>query len=129
MDYKKAGVDIEAGYKVSWTYERTCCKELWDHEVLTRSWWICRCIFIWIHIKKHGRACFVIRNWWMLVQKYKLAYIMDKHDTIGIDCVAMCVNDIACAGGEPLILPWLYRMWKERSWEDCYNRKWCCRGM
>jgi phosphoribosylformylglycinamidine cyclo-ligase len=34
--------------------------------------------------------------------KVQLAYIMDKHDTIGIDCVAMCVNDIACSGGEPL---------------------------
>ena len=34
--------------------------------------------------------------------KLKLAFILDKHDTIGIDCVAMCVNDIACAGGEPL---------------------------
>ena len=34
--------------------------------------------------------------------KVKLAIIMDKHDTIGIDAVAMCVNDIACAGGEPL---------------------------
>lgn len=34
--------------------------------------------------------------------KLKLAFLMDKHDTIGIDCVAMCVNDIACAGGEPL---------------------------
>ena len=34
--------------------------------------------------------------------KVKLAFVMDKHDTIGIDCVAMCVNDIACAGGEPL---------------------------
>jgi phosphoribosylformylglycinamidine cyclo-ligase len=34
--------------------------------------------------------------------KIKLAFIMDKHDTIGIDCVAMCVNDVACAGGEPL---------------------------
>ena len=34
--------------------------------------------------------------------KVKLAMIMDKHDTIGIDAVAMCVNDIACAGGEPL---------------------------
>jgi phosphoribosylformylglycinamidine cyclo-ligase len=34
--------------------------------------------------------------------KLKLAYVLDKHDTIGIDCVAMCVNDIACAGGEPL---------------------------
>ena len=34
--------------------------------------------------------------------KLKLAFIMDRHNTVGIDCVAMCVNDIACAGGEPL---------------------------
>ena len=34
--------------------------------------------------------------------KIKLAFLMDRHDTVGIDCVAMCVNDIACAGGEPL---------------------------
>ena len=34
--------------------------------------------------------------------KIKLAFLLDKHDTIGIDCVAMCVNDVACAGGEPL---------------------------
>lgn len=34
--------------------------------------------------------------------KLKIAFLLDKHDTIGIDCVAMCVNDVACAGGEPL---------------------------
>ena len=34
--------------------------------------------------------------------KLKLAFLLDKHDTVGIDCVAMCVNDFACAGGEPL---------------------------
>lgn len=34
--------------------------------------------------------------------KLKLAFVLDKHDTIGIDAVAMCVNDVACAGGEPL---------------------------
>lgn len=34
--------------------------------------------------------------------KLKLAFLMNRHNTVGIDCVAMCVNDIACAGGEPL---------------------------
>ena len=62
MDYKNAGVDIEAGYK--------------SVELMKE------------HVKKTMRE--------------ELAFIMDKHDTIGIDAVAMCVNDIACAGGEPL---------------------------
>ena len=38
-------------------------------------------------------------------QRLRLAFIMDKHDTIGIDAVAMCVNDVVCAGGEPSFLP------------------------
>ena len=35
--------------------------------------------------------------------KIKLAFLMDKHDTVGIDCVAMCVNDVACSGAKPLL--------------------------
>ena len=34
--------------------------------------------------------------------KLKIAFLMDKHDTVGIDCVAMCVNDVACSGAKPL---------------------------
>lgn len=99
MDYKKAGVDIEAGYK--------------SVELMKE------------HVKKTMRPEFLgglggfagafdlsgIKNMEEPVllsgtdgcgTKVKLAFVMDKHDTIGIDAVAMCVNDIACSGGEPL---------------------------
>ena len=99
MDYKKAGVDIEAGYKAV--------------ELMKK------------HIQGTMRSevlggiggfsgAFSLKNFMGMEEptlvsgtdgvgtKLKLAFLMDKHDTIGIDCVAMCVNDIACAGGEPL---------------------------
>ena len=99
MDYKKAGVDIEAGYKsvelmkkyvqgtmrpevmgglggFSGAFSAAAFKDMEDPVLLSGT-----------------DGCGT---------KVKLAIIMDKHDTIGIDAVAMCVNDIACAGGEPL---------------------------
>ena len=42
--------------------------------------------------------------------KLKLAFLMDKHDTVGIDCVAMCVNDIICCGRQAAVFPGLYRL-------------------
>ena len=47
--------------------------------------------------------------------KLKIAFLMDKHDTVGIDCVAMCANDVACAGAKPLFFFGLYRGGEERS--------------
>ena len=99
MDYKNAGVDIEAGYKsvelmkkyvqgtmrpevmgglggFSGAFSAAAFKDMEDPVLLSGT-----------------DGCGT---------KVKLAIIMDKHDTIGIDAVAMCVNDIACAGGEPL---------------------------
>ena len=99
MDYKKAGVDIEAGYKsvelmkkfvqatnrpevlggiggFSGAFSARAFKDMEDPVLLSGT---------------DGGGT-----------KLKLAMIMDRHDTIGIDCVAMCVNDVACAGGEPL---------------------------
>ena len=99
MDYKNAGVDIEAGYKsvelmkkyvqgtkrpevmgglggFSGAFSAAAFKDMEDPVLLSGT-----------------DGCGT---------KVKLVIIMDKHDTIGIDAVAMCVNDIACAGGEPL---------------------------
>jgi phosphoribosylformylglycinamidine cyclo-ligase len=99
LDYKSSGVDIEAGYKAvelmkkhvastarpeliggiggfSGAFDMTAFKKL-DEPVLLSG--------------TDGVGT-----------KLKLAFLLDKHDTIGIDCVAMCVNDVACAGGEPL---------------------------
>ena len=99
MDYKSAGVDVEAGYKAVELMKKHV-KETMRPEVLGGL---------------GGFAgAFSLKNFMTMKNptlvsgtdgvgtKLKLAFVMDKHDTVGIDCVAMCVNDIACAGGEPL---------------------------
>lgn len=50
--------------------------------------------------------------------KLKIAFLMDKHDTVGIDCVAMCVNDIICCGSKASVLPRLHSLWQELSRKD-----------
>ena len=99
MDYKKAGVDIEAGYK-SVELMKEHVKKTMRAEVLGGLGGFSRA-FSLAKIKEMEEPV-LLSGTDGCGTKVKLAIIMDKHDTIGIDAVAMCVNDIACAGGEPL---------------------------
>lgn len=99
MDYKHAGVDIEAGYR-SVELMKTFVKKSFRPEVLGGIGGF--------------SGAFSMKKWKEMEEpvllsgtdgvgtKLKLSFLMDRHDTVGIDCVAMCVNDVACAGGEPL---------------------------
>ena len=99
MDYKKAGVDIEAGYKSVELMKEHVKKTMRD-EVLTNIGGFSGGFSL--EKFKNMEKPTLVSGTDGVGTKLKLAFIMDKHDTIGIDCVAMCVNDIACAGGEPL---------------------------
>lgn len=99
MDYKSSGVDIEAGYK-SVELMKQYVKGTMRPEVLGGIGGFSGA-FSLEKIKKMEKPT-LVSGTDGVGTKLKLAFIMDKHDTIGIDCVAMCVNDIACAGGEPL---------------------------
>ena len=99
MDYKKAGVDIEAGYK-SVELMKEHVKNTMREEVLGGLGGFSGA-FSRAKIKEMEEPV-LLSGTDGCGTKVKLAMIMDKHDTIGIDAVAMCVNDIACAGGEPL---------------------------
>lgn len=99
MDYKKAGVDIEAGYK-SVELMKKHVQATMRPEVLTNLGGFSGA-FSMKKFKDMENPT-LVSGTDGVGTKLKLAFIMDKHDTIGIDCVAMCVNDIACAGGEPL---------------------------
>lgn len=99
MDYKNAGVDIEAGYK-SVELMKKHVKETMRPEVLGGLGGFSGAFSMagFQHMEKPT----LVSGTDGVGTKLKLAFLMDKHDTVGIDCVAMCVNDIACAGGEPL---------------------------
>ena len=99
MDYKNAGVDIEAGYK-SVELMKESVKRTMREEVLGGLGGFSGA-FSLAKIKNMEEPV-LLSGTDGCGTKVKLAFIMDKHDTIGIDAVAMCVNDIACAGGEPL---------------------------
>ena len=99
MDYKNAGVDIEAGYR-SVELIKEHVKSTMRPEVLGGlggfSGAFSAAAF------KDMEDPVLLSGTDGVGTKLKLAFLLDKHDTVGIDCVAMCVNDVACAGGEPL---------------------------
>ena len=99
MDYKSAGVDIEAGYK-SVELMKEHVKKTMRPEVLTNLGGFSGA-FSMEKFKDMEKPT-LVSGTDGVGTKLKLAFLMDKHNTVGIDCVAMCVNDIACAGGEPL---------------------------
>ena len=99
MDYKKAGVDIEAGYR-SVELIREHVKGTLRPEVLGGLGGFSGA-FSLAQIKKMEHPV-LLSGTDGVGTKLKLAFLLDRHDTVGIDCVAMCVNDVACAGGEPL---------------------------
>ena len=98
MDYKNAGVDIEAGYK-SVELMKQYVKRTMRPEVLGGLGGFSGA-FDLSAIKQMDEPV-LLSGTDGVGTKIKLAFLLDKHDTIGIDCVAMCVNDVACAGGEP----------------------------
>lgn len=99
MDYKNAGVDIEAGYKSVELMKQHVQKTM-RPEVLGGLGGFSGAFSM--SAFKNMEKPTLVSGTDGVGTKLKLAFLLDKHDTVGIDCVAMCVNDIACAGGEPL---------------------------
>ena len=99
MDYKNSGVDIEAGYE-SVRLMKEHVQKTMRPEVLTDIGGFSGAFSM--NAFKGMEKPTLVSGTDGVGTKLKIAFLMDKHDTVGIDCVAMCVNDIACAGGEPL---------------------------
>ena len=100
MDYKNAGVDIEAGYR-SVELMKKYVKQTFRPEVLGGIGGFSGAFSLRDYMGMEEPT--LVSGTDGVGTKLKLAFLLDKHDTVGIDCVAMCVNDIACAGGEPLL--------------------------
>ncbi|MCD8078662.1 MAG: phosphoribosylformylglycinamidine cyclo-ligase [Lachnospiraceae bacterium] len=99
MNYKQAGVDIEAGYR-SVELMKKHVQETMRPEVLGGLGGFSGAFSL--DGFKNMEEPTLLSGTDGVGTKLKIAFLMDRHDTIGIDCVAMCVNDVACAGGEPL---------------------------
>lgn len=100
MDYKSAGVDVEAGYEAVKRIQKFAAETM-RPEVMSNLGGFSGAFSLKSY--KNMDKPVLLSGTDGVGTKLKLAFLMDKHDTVGIDCVAMCVNDIACAGAEPLL--------------------------
>lgn len=99
MDYKQAGVDIEAGYKAV-DLMKEHVKKTMRNEVLSDLGGFSGAFSLKRFMNMENPT--LVSGTDGVGTKLKIAFLLDIHDSIGIDCVAMCVNDIACSGAEPL---------------------------
>lgn len=95
--YKAAGVDVTAGYKAVELMKSSVARTVTEH-VLSGLGGFGGLI----SMPKGMEEPVLVAGTDGVGTKIKLAFLMDKHDTVGIDCVAMCVNDIICGGAKPL---------------------------
>lgn len=98
IDYKSAGVDVEAGYKAV-KLMKEYVKKTYNDNVLGD---LGSFGGFYALGDKEDSDCLVAGTDGVGT-KLKYAFVLDKHDTIGIDAVAMCVNDIVCQGAKPLL--------------------------
>ncbi len=99
MDYKEAGVDVTAGYKAVELMKKHV-KSTFDKNVLGGLGSFGGFYSIADYV---GGEPVLVAGTDGVGTKLKYAFIADKHDTVGIDCVAMCVNDVVCQGAKPLL--------------------------
>lgn len=96
--YRDAGVDVEAGYE-SVKLIKNHVKRTFRPEVMTELGGFGGLFSL---DKSKYEQPVLVSGTDGVGTKLKMAFLLDKHDTVGIDCVAMCVNDIICSGAEPL---------------------------
>jgi len=93
ITYKDAGVDVEAGYQAV-KLMKAHAESTFDSNVLTG-------LGSFGGMYAHGDEV-LVSGTDGVGTKLKCAFVMDKHDTVGIDCVAMCANDVVCHGARPM---------------------------
>ena len=98
IDYKKAGVDVEAGYSAV-KLMKEYVKKTYDNNVLGDL----GSFGGFYALGDQPDSDVLVAGTDGVGTKLKYAFALGKHDTIGIDCVAMCVNDIVCQGAKPLL--------------------------